>query len=45
MRPVSTSTISAASAWSTTFLPARVWGAATVRCTRISLPVRGSIPA
>jgi hypothetical protein len=45
MRPVSTSTISAASAWSTTYLPARVCGAAIVRVTRMSRPVVSSRPA
>ena len=36
MRPVSTSVISAAIAWSTTFRPARVCGASMVRVTRVS---------
>jgi hypothetical protein len=45
IRPVSTSTISAARAWSTTLLPARVCGAATLRVTRMSRPVVSSRPA
>lgn len=44
MRPFSTSRIRAAIAWSTTFWPARVCGATTVRVTRRSRPVRGSTP-